>query len=38
MPREAIALGGAHEVGPLQQLPRMVLDHLASQGSRALRV
>ncbi|UVW27483.1 chemotaxis response regulator protein-glutamate methylesterase [Massilia sp. H6] len=38
MPREAIALGAAHEIGPLQQLPRMVLDHLASQGSRALRV
>ncbi|NNG22078.1 protein-glutamate methylesterase/protein-glutamine glutaminase [Telluria aromaticivorans] len=38
MPREAIAIGAAHEVGPLQALPRMVLDHLASQGSRALRV
>ena len=38
MPREAIALGAAHEIGPLQQLPRMVLEHLASQGSRALRV
>ena len=38
MPREAIALGAAHEVGPLQALPRLVLEHLASQGSRALRV
>jgi two-component system chemotaxis response regulator CheB len=38
MPREAIALGAAHEVGPLQALPGMVLGHLASQGSRALRV
>ncbi|SFD45271.1 protein-glutamate methylesterase/protein-glutamine glutaminase [Massilia yuzhufengensis] len=38
MPREAIALGAAHEVGPLQALPGMVLEHLASQGSRALRV
>lgn len=38
MPREAIALGAAHEVGPLQALPRMVLEHLAAQGSRALRV
>ena len=38
MPREAIALGAAHEVGPLQALPRLVLDHLAAQGSRALRV
>jgi two-component system chemotaxis response regulator CheB len=38
MPREAIAIGAAHDVGPLQALPRMVLEHLASQGSRALRV
>jgi two-component system chemotaxis response regulator CheB len=38
MPREAIALGAAHEVGPLQALPGMVLGHLASQGGRALRV
>jgi two-component system chemotaxis response regulator CheB len=38
MPREAIAVGAAHEVGPLQALPRMVLEHLASQGGRALRV
>jgi two-component system chemotaxis response regulator CheB len=38
MPREAIALGAAHEVGPLTSLPGMVLGHLASQGGRALRV
>jgi len=38
MPREAIALGAAHEIGPLHGLPRMVLEHLASQGNRALRV
>ena len=38
MPREAIALGAAHDVGPLPALPRMVLDHLAAQGGRALRV
>ncbi|BDT59950.1 chemotaxis response regulator protein-glutamate methylesterase 1 [Massilia varians] len=38
MPREAIALGAAHEVGSLQALPGMVLDHLAAQGGRALRV
>ena len=38
MPREAIAIGAAHDVGPLQALPRMVLEHLAAQGSRALRV
>jgi two-component system, chemotaxis family, protein-glutamate methylesterase/glutaminase len=38
MPREAIALGGAHEVGPLSALPGMVLNHLSAHGSRALRV
>ena len=38
MPREAIALGAAHEIGPLRSLPGMVLEHLASQGGRALRV
>ncbi|GIZ52646.1 protein-glutamate methylesterase/protein-glutamine glutaminase [Noviherbaspirillum aridicola] len=38
MPREAIAVGAAHEVGSLQALPGMVLGHLAAQGSRALRV
>ncbi len=38
MPREAIAIGAAHEVGPLNGLPGMVLNYLATQGSRALRV
>jgi two-component system chemotaxis response regulator CheB len=38
MPREAIAVGAAHEVGPLTSLPRMVLDYLAAHGGRALRV
>jgi two-component system chemotaxis response regulator CheB len=38
MPREAIAIGAAHEVGALTALPGMVLGHLAAQGSRALRV
>jgi two-component system chemotaxis response regulator CheB len=38
MPREAIAVGATHEVGPLQALPRMVLDYLAAHSSRALRV
>jgi two-component system, chemotaxis family, protein-glutamate methylesterase/glutaminase len=38
MPREAIAVGAAHEVGPLPALPGMVLGHLAAQGNRALRV
>ena len=37
MPREAIAVGAAHEVGALQALPGMVLDYLAQHG-RALRV
>ncbi|MFL6658295.1 MAG: chemotaxis response regulator protein-glutamate methylesterase [Massilia sp.] len=38
MPREAIALGAAQEVGALVDLPGMVLGYLATQGSRALRV
>jgi two-component system chemotaxis response regulator CheB len=38
MPREAIALGAAHEVGALGALPGMVLGHLAAHGGRALRV
>ncbi len=38
MPREAIAVGAAHEVAPLLALPGKVLGHLAAQGSRALRV
>lgn len=38
MPREAIAIGATHEVGPLNALPGMVLDYLAKHGSRALRV
>jgi two-component system chemotaxis response regulator CheB len=38
MPREAIAVGAAHEVGALNALPGMVLGYLATHGSRALRV
>ena len=38
MPREAIALGAADEIGPLTELPAMVLGYLATHGSRALRV
>jgi two-component system chemotaxis response regulator CheB len=38
MPREAIAVGATHEVGPLQALPRMVLDYLTRHAGRALRV
>ena len=38
MPREAIAIGAAQEVGALQSLPGMVLGYLAAHGSRSLRV
>lgn len=38
MPREAIAVGAAHEIGALHALPGMVLGYLAAHGSRALRV
>jgi two-component system chemotaxis response regulator CheB len=38
MPREAIAIGAAHEVGALNALPSMVLGYLATHGSRSLRV
>lgn len=38
MPREAVAAGGVHEQGSLRDLPRMVLEHLAKNSSRALRV
>ena len=38
MPREAIAVGATDEVGPLLELPGMVLGYLTAQGSRALRV
>jgi two-component system chemotaxis response regulator CheB len=38
MPREAIAIGAAHEIGALTALPGMVLGHLAANSSRALRV
>lgn len=38
MPREAIAIGATQEVGPLLSLPGMVLNYLATQGGRALRV
>jgi two-component system, chemotaxis family, protein-glutamate methylesterase/glutaminase len=38
MPREAVAQGGVHEVGHLNDLPKMVLSHLISNSERALRV
>lgn len=38
MPKEAIAHGGVHEVVPLQELAKLVLNHLTATGTRALRV
>ncbi len=38
MPKEAIAAGAVHEVGPIDRLANMVLDHLTRQSGRALRV
>jgi two-component system chemotaxis response regulator CheB len=38
MPREAIAVGATHEVAPLTELPGKVLNYLATQGGRSLRV
>jgi two-component system chemotaxis response regulator CheB len=38
MPREAIAVGGTHEVAALTDLPGKVLNYLATQGGRSLRV
>ncbi len=38
MPREAIAIGGASEVVPLQGIARHTLDYLARHGSKSNRV
>ena len=38
MPREAVAVGAVHEVGALNDLPKMVLDFMVQQSTRALRV
>ncbi len=38
MPREAVSVGAVHEVAPLLQLPRLVMEQLARDGGRALRV
>ncbi len=38
MPKEAIALGAADEIVPLQEMGRRVMTHLASLGKRAIRV
>jgi two-component system chemotaxis response regulator CheB len=38
MPKEAIAVGGACEVLPLQNIARYTLDYLATHGSKGNRV
>ena len=38
MPKEAIAAGGVDEVLPLSEIPRRLMAHLATFGSRAIRV
>src|SRR5690606_25481931 len=38
MPKEAVARGGVHEVLPLNELPTRVMNYLALDASRALRV
>lgn len=38
MPREAVMAGAVHEQAALRELPRMVLEYLAKNSSRALRV
>ncbi len=38
MPREAIAMGATHEVGPLLELPGRMMTYFAAHSSRALRV
>jgi len=38
MPREAIAIGATHDVGPLHELPGRVMQFFAAHGNRAMRV
>jgi two-component system chemotaxis response regulator CheB len=38
MPKEAIAIGATHEVGPLHELPGRVMEFFAAHGNRAMRV
>ncbi|HWR77130.1 MAG TPA: chemotaxis response regulator protein-glutamate methylesterase [Thiobacillus sp.] len=38
MPKEAIAIGATHDVGPLHELPGRVLQFFAAHGNRAMRV
>lgn len=38
MPKEAIAIGATHEVGPVHELPGRVMQFFAAHGNRAMRV
>lgn len=38
MPKEAVAHGGVHEIAHLNELPKLVLNHLTAHSDRALRV
>jgi two-component system chemotaxis response regulator CheB len=38
MPKEAVAHGGVDEVAHLNDLPKLVLNHLMENSARALRV
>jgi len=38
MPKEAVAHGGVDEVAHLNELPKLVLNHLVTNSTRALRV
>jgi two-component system, chemotaxis family, protein-glutamate methylesterase/glutaminase len=38
MPKEAIAMGATHDVGPLRELPGRVLEFFVAHGDRAMRV
>ena len=38
MPKEAIAIGATHDVGPLHELPGRVMHFFAAHGNRAMRV
>lgn len=38
MPREAIAIGAVHDVGPLNEMPGRVLAYFSAHGNRAMRV
>jgi two-component system chemotaxis response regulator CheB len=38
MPKEAVAHGGVHEIAHLNDLPKLVFNHLTANSDRALRV